>query len=71
MINNLAFAEENQQVWFPTRFDTIRPVQSLKKPGNLRFGFKEKRIRTFCEVKRKTLISFAVTATLVCVFVFA
>ena len=37
----------------------------------LEIGFKKKRKCTVCVVKTKALISFAVTAKLICVFVFA
>ena len=35
------------------------------------FGFRKKRICTICVAKTKALISFAVTAKLICAFVFA
>ena len=35
------------------------------------FGFKKKRDCTICVAKTKTLVSCAVTAQLICVFVFA
>ena len=35
------------------------------------FGFRKKRDCTICVAKTKALISFAVTAKLICVFVFA
>ena len=37
----------------------------------LNFGFRKKRDGTIYQVKTKALISFAVTAKLICIFVFA
>ena len=45
-------------MWFPTRFVINRPVHSHKRARSLKFWI-------------KALISFAVTAKLICVFVFA
>ena len=47
---------------FLNRSDTNQAVQS---------GFKKKRKCTICVAKTKALISFAVNAKLICVFVFA
>ena len=60
-------------MWFPNRFDTDtnRSVQSQKMARSLNFGFKKKRKCTIRVAKTKTLISFAVAAKLICVFVFA
>ena len=56
----------------------FRPVPTQTGLGNhwrwleaWNFGFKKKRDCTICVAKTKTLISFAVTAKLICVFVFA
>ena len=58
--------------WFPTSSDTNQAVQLQKIARGLNFcGFRKKRDRTICEAKTKALISFAVTAKLICVFVFA
>ena len=55
-------------MWFPTRSDISRPVQSQKQARSLKyFGFKKKRDST----TSKALISFAVTAKLICAFVLA
>ena len=49
--------------------DTNQAVQAQKKTSD--FGFKKKRNCIICIVKTKVLISFAVTAKLVCAFVYA
>ena len=54
-------------MWFPNRSDTNRPVQLQKQARSLKF-----RINCTIRVaKTKALISFAVTAKLICIFVFA
>ena len=60
-------------MWFPTRSDTNRPVQPQKQARTeaLNYGFKKKRKCTIRVAKTKALISFAVTAELICAFVFA
>ena len=58
-------------MWFPDRSDTNQAVQSQKRARSLNFGFKKKRKCTIRVAKTKALISFAVTAKLICVFVFA
>ena len=59
--------------WFLTRSDTNRAVQSLKMARGLKFPIKkvEGNVGNICVAKTKALISFAVTAKLICVFVFA
>ena len=57
-------------MWFPTRSNTNCPVPSQKQAGSLKFGFKKTGYCTICVAKTKTLISFAVTVKLICVFVF-
>ena len=47
-----------------------RPVQSLKWLEPLTFGFKKKRDYIIHVAKTKALINFAITARLICVFVF-
>ena len=54
---------------FPTRSDTNRAVQSLNMVRGLKFGFRKQRDCTFYVAKTKVLISCAVTAQLICVFV--
>ena len=46
-------------------------VQSQKMYGGWNFGFRKKRYCTIRVAKTKALISFAVTAKLICAFVFA
>ena len=58
-------------MWFPNRSDTNRAVQAQKRPRSLKFGVKQRRNCTIRVAKAKALISFAVTAKLICVFVFA
>ena len=53
-------------IWVPTRSDTNRPVQAQEMARRL----KKKRDSTVHVAKTKALISFAVTAKLVCAFVF-
>ena len=68
----LAATRENQSSGFPTRSDTNRPLQSQKQARSLKFGFKKKKRKCSIRVaKTKALISFAVTAKLICAFVFA
>ena len=52
--------------WFPTWSDTNQAVQLQKIIRGLKFW-----IGTIYVAKTKALISFAVTAKLICVFVFA
>ena len=54
---------ENQSLGFPTRSRTNWPKQLQKMARSLKFCIKE-------EAKTKVLISCAVTAQLICVFVF-
>ena len=58
--------------WFPTRSDTNRPVQSQKRARSLKLELSRGGIvrRTIRVAKIKALISFAVTAKLICAFVF-
>ena len=62
-------------MWFPNRSDTNWPVQSLKQARSLEFWiYLEEGLCHPCTVsvaKSKALISFAVTAKLICAFVFA
>ena len=55
-------------MWFPNRSDTNRPVQAQKRARSLKFWTEVEEIPV---AKTKALISFAVTAKLICVFVFA
>ena len=53
--------------WFPTWSDTNQAVQLQKMARGLKFWMDH----TIYVAKTKALISFAVTAKLICVFVFA
>ena len=56
---------------FPTRSDTNRPEQSQKQAKSMKFWiFIEEELYYLCSEK-KALISFAVSAMLICAFVFA
>ena len=57
--------------WFSTRPDKNRAVQSQKMARGLKFGLRKQRDYTIHVAKTNALISFAVTAKLICVFVFA
>ena len=57
---------------FPTRSGTNRPVQTQKVDRSLNFlDFRKQRNWSIRVAKTKVLISFAVTAKLICTFVFA
>ena len=56
-------------MWFTTRSDTNKAVQSQKMPIGL--NFKKNRDCTIRVAKTKALISFAVTAKLICALGFA
>ena len=59
-------------MWFPNRSDTNRAVQSQKIARGLKFWFYiEERNCSIGVAKTKALISFAVSAKLICAFVFA
>ena len=58
-------------IWVPTRSDTNRAVQSQKKVRSLKFRISEEDKIVYRVAKIKALISFAVTAKLICAFVFA
>ena len=60
-----------QTMWVPPRSNTNRAVQLQKRANNLNFRIKKKRSCTIRVAKTKALISFAVTAKLICAFVFA
>ena len=62
---------ENRSSGFPTRSHTNRAVQPQKMARDLKFRFRKQRDCTIRVAKTKSLISFAVTAKLICVFVFA
>ena len=58
-------------VWLVNRPDINRAVQAQKMARSLKFLRKKKRDYTLRVAKTKGLISFAVTAKLICVFVLA
>ena len=49
----------------------MQVAQAQKQARSLKFGFRKKRNFAIHVVKTKVLISFAVTANLICAFVFA
>ena len=58
-------------MWFPTMSDTNRAVQSQKQARSLKFWIYKVEDCTIHVAKTKALISFSVTAKLICAFVFA
>ena len=63
---------ENRSLECPTRSDTNRSVQRQKIARGFKFRIYEVEGLYYpCIAKTKVLISFAVTATLICAFVFA
>ena len=58
-------------MWFPSRSDTNQAVQSQNQASSLKFRIKKQRKCSIRVAKTMALISFAVTAKLICVFVFA
>ena len=56
--------------WFPTRTDTNQAAQLQKMARGLKFRI-QKVEGLYYVAKTKALISFAVTAKLICVFAFA
>ena len=63
-------SQENLSLGFPTRSDTNQAVQPQKMARGLKFGLKKKRDCAIYEAKTMALISCAVTAQLICAFVF-
>ena len=57
--------------WFPTWSDTNQAVQLQKMARGLKFRIKKVEVTYYLCSEKKALISFAVTAKLICVFVFA
>ena len=57
-------------MWFLNRSNTNRAVQAQKMARGWNFGFKKKRQCTLRVAKTKALISFVITAKLICVFFF-
>ena len=70
---SLTLLYERQANWsleFPNSSDTNQPVQSQTKRRSLKFQIFKNKDGTIRVRKTKTLISFAVTAQLISVFVF-
>ena len=59
-----------QTFWLPIWFDTNQAVQLQKIARGLKFRIEEVEELYYRVAKTKALISFAVTAKLICVFVF-
>ena len=64
-------ARESKHFGFPTRSNRTRPVQSQTKARSLKFQIKVEEGFTIRVAKTEALISCAVTAQLICAFVFA
>ena len=60
----------NPTMWFPNRWTQIR-LYTHRSRLEARNGLKKKSKCTIRVAKTKTLISFVITAKLICVFVFA
>ena len=58
-------------MWFPNRFDTNRPVQSQKRARSMKFWSEVEEELYYPSSGNKGVISFTVTAKLICAFVFA
>ena len=67
---NLICVMRKQTFWFPTWSDTNQAVQLQKMSRGLKFRI-QKVEGVYFLWKTKALISFSVTAKLICVFVFA
>ena len=63
--------EKTNNLSFPTRSDTYRPVQSKEMVRGRKFWIYKVEESTIHVAKTQALISFAVTAKLICAFVFA
>ena len=69
-VNHLSRLMGKPTMWFLNRSDTNR-FKHRRWLEAEKFGFRKKRNCTIRVAKTKALISFAVTAKLICVFVFA
>ena len=58
-------------MWFPNGSDTNRPVQAQKRARSLKFWSYVEEELYYPSSENKGMIRFAVTAKLICVFVFA
>ena len=63
--------EKKTKMWFPNRSIKNQVVQAQRWLEAGSFGFRKKRNCNIRVAKTKALISFAVTAKLICAFVFA
>ena len=70
LVNELRL-RENRSLWFLTRSDINRSVQSQKKARILKFWVNVEEKFCIYVAKTKELITCAVTAELTCDFVFA
>ena len=69
-IHTRAASQEILYSGFPTRFDTDCAVQPQKMPRGLNFGFRNKRDWAIYVAKTRALISCAITAHLICTYVY-
>ena len=69
--NHLSHVMKNPTMWFSNRSDANGAVKHRRWLETGNFGFRKKRHCTIHVAKTKALISFAVTAKLICAFVFA
>ena len=58
-------------MWLTNRPDTNQAVQSQKQAGILKFRIQKEKEMYYPRSENKGVISFAVTAKLICAFVFA
>ena len=58
-------------MWFPNRLDTNQAVHAQKMARDWKFRIKKVEALLYPIAKTKALISFTVTAKLICAFVFA
>ena len=58
-------------MWFSNRSDTNRPVQAQKRVRSLKFRTYVEEELYYPSSENQGVISFAVTAKLICVFIFA
>ena len=70
-LNEMSHDVRKQSSGVTTRSDTNLPVQSQKQARSLKFRILEEKKVYYRVAKTKVLISFAVTAKLICTFVFA
>ena len=71
ILQSMSHIMRKPKMWFPNRSDTNQVVQAQNMVRDGHFGFRNQRNCTIRVAKTKALISFAVTAKLIYVFVFA